>query len=723
MTDLLSAGWRARIRDSGGRIYGAGVLVAPDLVVTCAHVVARALQTSPNGSRPLAPVTVDFPTATQFGTCSATVIEDGWLAMADDYVGDIAMLRLAEPKSLPTASFAACGVPWRRSVRVFGHPRANPDVGVWATADMTGTAGPRGEWVQINSRQVGPPIVGGFSGAGVSDENGAVIGLLIASDNDAVARGAWMVTVEAMVRLLPAFGAAVGELPMSVPTAPQQRRRPPVTADPNRLRYEMQIVETLLTLDGIGSRGRRDEFVHHLERQLGRALGAVRDERPRSDLLNIVVACLDQPGAGGLAALADATALLHGDTPASRSLRGLAAGDPGRRLTRREVERLEVLIANLPADVVGAAARAAFGAMGQRGDLDPADLAELVRALSELTGPVGEPPPLLVFLHRLAERSAGFDRDALHQWMDHFIQRWGLLPDELVFTAPVAPPPPMKSSLVVTLEEDGPEPNTYLLSISLDHDNGEQRPLLVHDQPIALDEVPGHLGEHLRRVTRRTLGPVGVLTIEFVLPYQLLSHPVDQWRISAGAATSGPLGAQYSVVVRSLDRMQSTIYHHRWAARWRFLSAHQHTPHAQAIGFVQPTGSSAQSVKTAMTNLPGGFTDDYPVCLVLALPMNRRAGAAERTNALRQAVEIGMPVLIWCRLPKASSQFIADMANHLHNRPVGDVAEVIQRLRQDATVRSQPADHLGQHICLLWDGYDRLPPSSALRAPVQGGSS
>jgi hypothetical protein len=216
---------------------------------------------------------------------------------------------------------------------------------------------------------------------------------------------------------------------------------------------------------------------------------------------------------------------------------------------------------------------------------------------------------------------------------------------------------------------------------------------------------------------------VGALTIEFVLPYELLSHPVDQWRISAGEPTTRPLGAQYSVVVRSLDRMQSTIYHHRWAARWRFLRAHEQTPHAQAIGFVQPTGSSAQSVKTAMNNLPGGFTDDYPACLVLALPMNRRGGAAERTNALRQAVEMGMPVLIWCRLPKASSQFIADMANHLHNRPLGDVAEVIQRLRQDATVRSQPADHLGQHICLLWDGFDRLAPSSALRAPVQEGSS
>jgi vWA-MoxR associated protein C-terminal domain/Trypsin-like peptidase domain/vWA-MoxR associated protein middle region 0/Effector-associated domain 2 len=593
VTDVLLDGWRARIRDSGGRIYGAGVLVAPDLVVTCAHVVARALQASPNGERPPAPVSVDFPTATHLGSCSATVVEDGWLAMADDYAGDIALLRLAEPKPLPAASFAACGVPWRRRIRVFGHPRSSPDVGEWATADMTGTAGPRGEWVQINSQQVGPQIVGGFSGAGVLDESGSVIGLLIASDNNPTTRGAWMVTAEAMVRLLPVFGAAVGELTASAPGTPPEHRRPPVATDPGRFRYEMQIVETLLTLEGIGGRARRDEFAHHLERVLGRALGAGRDDRPRSDLLNIIVACLDQPDPGGLSALADVASLLYGDTPASRSLRRLAAGDPGRRLTRREIERLEVLIANLPSEAVAAAARAAFGAMGQRGDLDSADPAELVRALSELTGPVGEPPPLLVFFHRLTERTDGLDREALRQWTDHFARRWGLSPDELVFAGPAAPPLPTKSSLVVTLEEDGPEPNTYLPSVSLDHDNGEQTPLVVHDQPLTLDEVPGHLGLHLRRVTGRSLGPVGALTIEFVLPYELLSHPVDQWRISAGEPTTRPLGAQYSVVVRSLDRMQSTIYHHRWAARWRFLRAHEQTPHAQAIGFVQPTGSSA----------------------------------------------------------------------------------------------------------------------------------
>ena len=715
MVEQLLDGWRARIRDSAGRVFGAGVLIGPDLVVTCAHVVASALRTSPNGSRPPGPVTVDFPTAAHLGGCRAVVLDDGWLAMADDYVGDIALLRLEEPRELPVARLATCGVPWRRSVRVFGHPRSNAEVGEWATGDMTGTAGPRGEWVQINSQQVGPQIVGGFSGAGVIDENGAVIGLLVASDNNATTRGAWMVTMEAMVRLLPTFSAVAGDLVTSTPAPPSVA---PAPTDPGRFRFEMQIVDTLLTLEGIGTRSRRDEFVRHLERMLGHALGAVRDERPRSDLLNIVVACLDRPDSGGLDAITAAVSLLHGDTPAGRTLRQLTAGDPGRRLTRRELERLEVLITNPPREAVTAAARAAFGAMGQRHDLDPADLAELVRALSELTGPVGEPPPLLVFLHWLAQRSDGLVQDALRQWLAHFAERWRLSPDELVFPQPAAPPAPTRSSLVVELQEDGPDPNTYLLSIAMEHDNGERTPLEVEDQPLTLDEVPGHLGQHLRRVTGRSLGPVGALTIEFVLPYELLSHPVDQWRISAGAATPLPLGAQYSVVVRSRDRMHSTIYHHRWSARWRFLRRHESDPHAQSIGFVQLTAGTAQSLTTGLNNIPGGFTDDFPVCLVLALPMNRRAGDADRTRALRQAVEVGLPVLIWCRLPKASSQFIADMANHLRNRPVGDVPEVIQRLRQDATVRSQPADHLGQHICLLWDDYDRLAPAPALRAPA-----
>jgi hypothetical protein len=56
---------------------------------------------------------------------------------------------------------------------------------------------------------------------------------------------------------------------------------------------------------------------------LGHALGAIRDERPRSDLLNIVVACLDRPDTGGLDALTAVVSLLHGDTQAGRTLRAV----------------------------------------------------------------------------------------------------------------------------------------------------------------------------------------------------------------------------------------------------------------------------------------------------------------------------------------------------------------------------------------------------------------
>lgn len=718
MSDLSVDSWRARIRDSQGRIFGAGVLVAPHLVVTCAHVVARALQVPSNGTRPASPVSVDFPTATHLGRCDATVIDGGWVAMADDFFGDLALLQLAEPRDISVASFAPCGVPWRRPIRVFGHPRTNADIGEWATGDMTGTAGPSGEWVQINSGQFGPRITGGYSGAGVVDENGAVIGLLIASDSNAANRGAWMVTAEAMARLLPAFATEVGDLR---PAVRRSRERATAPLDAGRLQYEMQVVEILLGLDLISFRETRDTLVRHLERLLGRSLAIPRDEQARADLLNIVVACLDESMPDGLESLADVIDLVHGTSTAGRALRRLAIGDPRRRLTSLDVDRLGLLLANSPPAAVADAAHTAFGVMGRRRDVPPADHAELLRALAELSGPAGEPPPVLVLLNRLSELTDPPVQVALRQWLTTLAERWELSPDELTFPVPTGPARPLRSALVVELQEDGPDPNTYLLSITVDHDNGDRTPLFIDDQPLALDEVPGHLGLQLRRVTGQALGPVGALTIEFVLPYELIGHPVDQWRISVGSNHPLPIGAQYSVVVRSRDRLHSPIYQHRWATRWRHLLDHRWEPNARAVGFIQLTGNTAQALLSGMENLPEGFTDDYPVCLVLALPMPRR-GNDDRGGALVAAVERGVPVLIWCRLPRANSQFLVDMANHLRNRAIGEIPELVQRLRTDATVPLPTAEHLGRHISLLWDDYDRLAPTTAFRAPLQGGS-
>jgi hypothetical protein len=559
---------------------------------------------------------------------------------------------------------------------------------------------------------------------------GTVIGLLIGVDRHPATRGAWMVTVEAIAARLPALAAHVnGTVGRPTGAAGSALRR----GDRARLDYERALVEALLALDGMAERAHRDDLVATLERSLGRPLGASRTDRVRSDLLNIVVACLDHQVRNALSDLVDAVRTLHGDTAAVSRLARLAARDPGRRLTPDEAEWLRALVNELPRDEVAEASRVAFGPLGPRIDLDAGNLAEIMDALSELMGTAGQSPPLLLFLRLLASRMHGPPAEALEQWVAYIADRWHVPLEEL--TPPVATAAPARSYVVVELREDVPNPDQYLLSIWLQHDADDEntvvdgRALLVMDeQPLTIEEIPGHVGEQLRRVTGQRVGPIGALTVEFVLPYRLLEHPVDQFRMVLDA-TSGRLGSAFPVVVRSLDRIRNQMIHHRWRARWSWFREHRHSPDPKAISWVRLEGSGRQAMEDALGRDPDGYSDEYPVCLVLSAPARGGRGArggwavpgapkSGLDRAVRDGIEIGMPVMVWCRVPGLTDQFLVEMANQLNGRPLAELPAVVQRLRHEATLPGRTEDHLGRHVSLMWDDADRLPPSQALRAPT-----
>ncbi|WP_269216087.1 VMAP-C domain-containing protein [Longispora fulva] len=111
-----------------------------------------------------------------------------------------------------------------------------------------------------------------------------------------------------------------------------------------------------------------------------------------------------------------------------------------------------------------------------------------------------------------------------------------------------------------------------MLAVWLQHDTGGgDRPLRTGDgEPLGLDELPGKLSELLRELASASLEALGELTIEFVLPDELLSHPVDQWEVTP-MGFSRELGMEYPVVVRSLERVRNSLTRGRWRRRWSWL--------------------------------------------------------------------------------------------------------------------------------------------------------
>lgn len=703
-------GWRVLVIGRSADVCGAGVLIAPDLVLTCAHVVAKALGAAKGGPRPVGSMPIKFATSMDAIGYKAEVHENGWVPVAADQTGDLAVLRLNKPAPVEPATLDHCGPPSGRSVAAFGHPGGEP-LGRWAKAELSGTTGPTGEWVQLfDPRTTGHRVEPGYSGAGVQDlSTGRVIGIVIGSDGQAAVKGAWMIAMEAVVARLPLVASLLGAVSAA------QRSLDPL--DPARAEYEHALVDLLSGLDGVESRSHRDDLIAAIERGLGEPIPFTRNDRSRTDLMNLVVACLDHPHGGVLSALIQAVRLLHGDAPRSQRLALLVAQDPGRRLTPEEVRRLGALLSNLPADLVHAAAGTAFGVVGQPHDIDPHDDAALVRSLLQLTGRAGYAPPLLRFLLRLANGSGEPVTAELREWIGVLARRWQIPADELARDDDgQLAPEPAHSYLVVELREDGVSSDLFHLSIWLQHDTGAGFALLVRDeQPLTLDEIPGHVGEHLRRVDERQVGPTGSLVVEFVLPFRLLGQPVDQFQVML-KGTRRILGAAFPVVVRSLDRMRNEPLWHRWQTRWNWLKDHQHRHHPQAMKWVRLHSTALRSLEDELRRTPSDYTEQVPVCLVLAA-RGRREGVPD---AVPDAVNLGIPVLLWCRERTLMEQFLVDMANLLNGRTVAEIPAAVRALRSQAetSVRRSSTTDLGSHICLLWDDMDRHLPKHVLQAPA-----
>ncbi|MFD1078623.1 trypsin-like peptidase domain-containing protein, partial [Longispora fulva] len=444
--------WRVRILGADGRVCGGGVLVADDLVLTCAHVVTAALRADPGPALPRSSVLVDFPA---YGGQSrqAWVTAGGWLPIAANGSGDLAVLKLQGPVPAQPATIGSWSQVADNAVRVYGHPRALPE-GVWANATLSGTGGPGGELVQLIGRLEGRRIERGFSGCGVVDSGtGAVIGILVSADSSEGSRNAWMLPMELARRLAPLAGPA------------DDREEPRDYLD--------ELLHELLSVPGLDDRVNRGFLVDELERELDRRVEFTSSDHAARDLLQLLRGCLADPDDEALDALVRALRRLYRGHPAVHRLTELAQERP--LLLRQERQRLIRTLGRLSPDLITRAVRSALGPLGVRHGLDPADLGGVVDELAELGR------PLLLFLLRVAEQSEVTVADDLREHYVRCARRLGMSDreiDRLRVSEPFQPASPRRSYVVVELHEYFPNPEKYLLAVWLQHDTGGgDRPL------------------------------------------------------------------------------------------------------------------------------------------------------------------------------------------------------------------------------------------------------
>jgi WD40 repeat protein len=194
-----------RVRDRHQRVMGGGFLAHERYVLTCAHVVARALGLPDDVPLPPdAEVRLDFPLIARDQTVMARVVV--WHPPAADGEGDIAGLELTgdPPRGAQAARLLMADELWRHEFRTFGFP-AGYDDGVWVSGRLL--ARQAMQWVQMEDvKQTGYRVEPGFSGAPVwDDELDGVVGITVAAERRADVRAAYLIPAGVLVDAWPAL--------------------------------------------------------------------------------------------------------------------------------------------------------------------------------------------------------------------------------------------------------------------------------------------------------------------------------------------------------------------------------------------------------------------------------------------------------------------------------------------------------------------------------------
>ncbi|WP_375498524.1 trypsin-like peptidase domain-containing protein [uncultured Nostoc sp.] len=177
-----------RICKSNGVVVGAGFLVSQKHVITCAHVVADALEISRDTQkRPAEVVYLDFPLIAPEETLTGRVVF--WRPVppkgSTSVKGkeDIAALELNStvPETAQPVDLIIEEDLRGHSFRTFGFPAGHDD-GLEATGVLRGRQGTG--WIQIEDiKETGVRLEPGFSGAPIWDEQlNGVVGMAVAAD-------------------------------------------------------------------------------------------------------------------------------------------------------------------------------------------------------------------------------------------------------------------------------------------------------------------------------------------------------------------------------------------------------------------------------------------------------------------------------------------------------------------------------------------------------------
>ncbi|BCL80989.1 toll/interleukin-1 receptor domain-containing protein [Ktedonobacteria bacterium brp13] len=334
--------------------------------------------------------------------------------------------------------------------------------------------------------------------------------------------------------------------------------------------------------------------------------------------------------------------------------------------------------------------------------------------------------PILEFVLRLAaiaeDRQEGLLHDTLITWHLERCGDLGLTENQRKALHEKASQRQQPSPLYLILMLDEISSTTFNVRCwLLDEKNIpiQNTAIEIPDEPYLLEEIPDLFEDLLERCENHLLDDMENLVIEFVLPLQLLSYPVDQYAIR-GLTNLQSIGLNHQVVVRSLERMRRKKRQTRWINKWELLldcmKDEQALSKNNSATFVyQEESYKGQEAFTAL--LQGSSI----ACLVL--PCVPSTTSSQANGVLTAVLEAGVPIALWPReqtdYPEALHEWLTQL---VLQHPLSQLPALVKQQRHEAIASGNKQQHQGHHLTRLWDDPNRLPQSRQLAAPSPSAS-
>lgn len=255
--------------------------------------------------------------------------------------------------------------------------------------------------------------------------------------------------------------------------------------------------------------------------------------------------------------------------------------------------------------------------------------------------------------------------------------------------------------LLIQFEPDAMDRDRYFLSHWRQSDGKGWHPVPGETLHLHRDELPGEVERLVEQTEERWSDLRQPVVLEFILPWELLGEPVEWWQKETDSPSPIPLVMDYTVVVRSFERLRKASWHRPWHNKWRLFTQ---SP-ADAHSYWQRPGHSHFHLERELKE------DEHAVCLVLSEPPG--GDSASSRQAYVAGLRAGVPAMIWHRGGSSDTSFTEAVADIVQDRGLSGLLDRTGRWRKEALALGPEGwnDHVGRHLAILLDDPDRRPVS------------